>query len=302
MLSLTSIIKYKGDKNQRLIICSTSDTCTTLSSFDYKYTIDRKQQTEYINNQLVHVALIHWNDRLDFFNCMFSECANIISINLSNFDTSICTQMIAMFRGCISLISLDLNNFLISKVTHTGQMFRGCCSLTSLDLSSFSGTVQHMEGMFRDCSSLVHINLDNFNFRNAIGLGQLFNGCTSLVSLNLPNFYTQKAQYMDKLFYNCKNLQYINMPNVITNSSTDITDIFTGMPPNFVICYPDSGASKIDNVIKNNTCRVKDCSGNWKDVQKKYNTNNDTCINDCKTYNLYEYESKCYNPCPSGTL
>ena len=170
-------------------------------------------------------------------------------------------------------------------------MFFGCSSLTSLDLSSFGGTnAQHMDNMFNGCSSLVHINLENFYYGNVIGMGALFEGCISLLSLNLPNFNTQRVQYMDKLFYNCKNLQYINMPNVKTSSSTDVSNIFIGMPPNVVICYPDSGASKIDNLIRSNQCRVKDCSGNWKDVQKKYNTNSNTCIDDCRSYNLYEYE------------
>ena len=132
-------------------------------------------------------------------------------------------------------------------------------------------------------------------------MGQLFNGCTSLISLNLPNFYSQSAQHMDNLFLNCKNLQYINMPNVKTTSA-NIDNMFDGLPKNFVICYPNSGALKIDNEIKSNSCRVKDCSGNWKSVQKKYNTNSNTCIDDCKAYNLKEYESKCYQSCPSGTL
>ena len=73
------------------------------------------------------------------------------------------------------------------------------------------------------------------------------------------------------------------------------------MPPNFVICYPLS-ASKIDNEIKNNSCRVRDCNDNWMTSQKKYVINNDKCIDDCKSNNLYEYESKCYSKCPEGTL
>ena len=274
-----------------------------MKSYNDKYNINLKEQTEYINNQLVNIAEIHWINKLDSFNCMFSRCVNIISINLNNFDTSICTDMTGMFAGCSSLVSIDLNNFLISSAINIGQMFRGCSSLTSLDLSSFSGTnVQYMDNMFNGCSLLVHINLDHFYYRSVIRMGELFNGCISLVSLNLPNFYTQNAQYMDKLFYNCKNLQYINIENVINSYSVDISNMFFGMPQNFVICYSNSNAEKIDNEIKYNPCRVKDCSGNWKEALKKYNVNSSTCINDCKINNLYEYETKCYQSCPLGTL
>ena len=266
--SLTTIIKYKGIKNQQLTNCGNNDSCNPAPSYNSYYNIKLKDQTEYINNQLVNIAEIQWRYSLSSFKCMFSQCINIISINLNNFDTSSCTEMTAMFRGCTSLVSIELNNFVISRATLIGQMFRGCSSLISLDLSSFRGTnVQHMDNMFNGCSSLVHINLENFNYENVIGMGALFEGCISLLSLNLPNFNTQSALYMDKLFYNCKNLQYINMPNVKTNSA-DIADMFYGMPPNFVICYPDYGATKIDNLIRSNQCRIKYCSGNWKDVQK----------------------------------
>ena len=144
LYSLTIVIKYKGNKDQKLTTCGTSDGCSTLPS--YYYTKNLKEQTEYINNQLVYIAEIQWNNNLDDCRCMFSECVNIISINLNNFDTSICTDMTAMFRGCTSLISIDLTNFQISSATHLGQMFRECSSLTSLDLSSFRGTnVKYMD-------------------------------------------------------------------------------------------------------------------------------------------------------------
>ena len=300
--SYKTVIKYKGNKYQKLTNCDTSDPCSPLPSYERHYSKNIKEETEYINNQLVYTAELQWSTRLMSFNCMFSECSNIISIDLNNFDTSNCDSMTAMFRGCSSLISVNLNNFVISRALYIGQMFFGCSSLISLDLSSFKGTnVHHMDNMFNGCSSLVHLNFENFNFRKVIGMGNLFTGCTSLVSLYLPNFYTQKAEHMDKLFYNCKNLQYINIPNVITTLA-DISDMFTGMPTNFVICYPLSGANKIDNEIKNNPCRVRDCTENWKSVQRKNIANSNSCVDDCKTNNLYEYESKCYRDCPSGTL
>ena len=63
MLSLKSIIKYKGDKDQRLITCGTSDACSTLSSFDGKYAVTPSSQIEYINNQIVYIAEIQWNNK-----------------------------------------------------------------------------------------------------------------------------------------------------------------------------------------------------------------------------------------------
>ena len=226
LLSLTTVIKYKGDKSQSLTNCGSSDACSPPPSYDSYYTKNIKEETEYINNQLVYIAELQWKNSINSFKCLFSECYNIISIDLSNFDASICNDMTAMFRGCSSLISVNLTNFVVSKATNLGQMFFGCSSLTSLDLSSFIGTnVQNMTCMLKDCSSLVDLNFKNFDFKNVNEMRSLFSGCTSLVSLNLHNFNTPNAQYMDKLFCNCTNLKYINIPNVITSSNTITTDM-----------------------------------------------------------------------------
>ena len=301
LASLTTIIKYKGSRDQKLTNCASDEACDEPPLYENYYTKNIRAQTEYINNQLVYTAELQWRTSMTTFECMFCHCSNIISINLNSFDTSECNTMTALFKGCSSLIYVDLGNFVISKATYIAQMFFGCSSIISLDLSSLRGTyAQYIDSMFRDCSSLTYLNLENINFRNIIGMGQIFRGCTSLVSLYLPEFYTQNAKYMDRLFYDCRNLQYINIQNVMTSFSTNITDMFHGMPPNFVICYLASGS--IDNEIKNNPCRVRDCSGNWKSVQKKYVVNSQTCVDDCKSNNLYEYESKCYNICPFGTL
>jgi surface protein len=56
---------------------------------------------------------------------MFSDCSGLTSLNLSNFDTSIVTDMRFMFQGCTSLKSLDLSNFDTSKVVNNFQGFFG---------------------------------------------------------------------------------------------------------------------------------------------------------------------------------
>ena len=50
----------------------------------------------------------------------------IKKINLSNFNTSIVTNMSYMFSKCSSLIELDLSNFNIRSYTYMDGMFSGC--------------------------------------------------------------------------------------------------------------------------------------------------------------------------------
>ena len=62
----------------------------------------------------------------------------IISIDLSNFDSSKIINMDKMFNGCSSLQSIDLSKFNTAKVTSMSYMFNGCSSLQSIDLSKFN--------------------------------------------------------------------------------------------------------------------------------------------------------------------
>ena len=63
---------------------------------------------------------------------MFSNCSNLTSLNLSNFDTSNVTNMGYMFQGSASLTTLDLSNFNTSNVSNMDRMFGYCGNLTTV--------------------------------------------------------------------------------------------------------------------------------------------------------------------------
>ena len=95
---------------------------------------------------------------------MFYNCYSLISLDLSNFNTSQVTSMIDMFYNCSSLTSLNLSNFNTSKVTSMTNMFYGCSSLTSLNLSNFNTSkVIFINDIFSDSINLEYINLNNFD-------------------------------------------------------------------------------------------------------------------------------------------
>ena len=74
-----------------------------------------------------------------------------------------------MFSDCSNLTSLDLSNFNTSKVQYMEKMFYGCKSLSSLDLSNFdTSKVQRLYKMFEGCKNLEYINLKNFNEKNLV--------------------------------------------------------------------------------------------------------------------------------------
>ena len=88
---------------------------------------------------------------------MFSGCDNLVSADLSGFDTSGVTDMSDLFWCCGSLTTLKFPpSFVTSTVTITHGMFFGCSSLTDLDISSFdTRSVTDMDSMFKRCSKLT---------------------------------------------------------------------------------------------------------------------------------------------------
>ena len=122
---------------------------------------------------------------------MFKYCENIISLDLSNFNTANVNYMDFMFNGCSSLISLDLSNFNTANVNDMDSMFYGCSSLISLDLSNFNtAIVENMFYMFYECSNLISLDLSNFNINieNVFFVGNMFSSCGKLEYINIFKF------------------------------------------------------------------------------------------------------------------
>ncbi len=101
---------------------------------------------------------------------MFSDCASLTSIDVSNFDTSNVISMECMFYMDDDFFEYPrlneitgLNSFDTSNVTCMSEMFR-YCEITELDLSSFStNNVISMSGMFNKCRKLKTIYGNNWN-------------------------------------------------------------------------------------------------------------------------------------------
>jgi len=157
---------------------------------------------------------------------MFSGCRDLISINLSSFNTSKVTNMSFMFRECESLISANFNSFNTSKVTNMKGMFHSCKLLESLDLSSFkTNKVTDMSEMFAHCGALKSINLSSFRVRNVINMSYMFSFCGGLTSLDLSTFDTCCVLNMSYMFSFCVKLTSLNI-SLFNTEGTNIYKIF----------------------------------------------------------------------------
>ena len=194
-----------------------------------------------------------WNKQIDSTERLFYDCRNINEIDLSNFDTSIVTNMYCMFTRCYNLNFLnlsnintsnvgymqymfgdcnnlnylDLSNFDTSNVKYMINMFAGCYNLNFLNLSNFNtSNVGYMQYMFHKCYKLTYIDLSNFETSNVINMEYMFSYCSSLTSLNLSNFNTSKVITMGGMFEYCSNLTYIDLSNFDTSQVTTMGLMF----------------------------------------------------------------------------
>lgn len=161
---------------------------------------------------------------------MFSDCASLISIDLSNFITSNVTNMGRMFNNCSSLTDLDVRNFNTSNVTNMEGMFRGCRSLTSLDISNFNtSNVTNMGVMFSSCSRLTSLDVSNFNTSSVTSMMYMFSGCHNIESLDVSNFNTEKVRSMYNMFQSCSKLSTLDLSNFNTTNVSGMDLMLAGL-------------------------------------------------------------------------
>ena len=161
---------------------------------------------------------------------MFRDLPNLISLDVSNFDTSKVTNMEAMFAGMPSLTTLNLSNFDTSKVTRMNSMLEGVSRLTTLNLSNFdTSKVTNMEAMFGYMYGLTSLNISNFNTSQVTNMRDMFSNIRNLTSLSLTNFDTSKVTDMRAMFGYMYGLSSLNLSNFDTSQATDMNSMFAGM-------------------------------------------------------------------------
>ena len=70
------------------------------------------------------------------FNIGDENNKNIISVDFTNFDSSMVEEVSSMFQGCTSIEEINFNNFQTSgKIKDMSNMFYDCSSLKEIDLS-----------------------------------------------------------------------------------------------------------------------------------------------------------------------
>ena len=194
------------------------------SDYEIKLWLNSTDKTAYYYTEPEKIYLNETSNR------MFRDLSNLISLDVSSFDTSKVTNMEAMFAGMPSLTTLNLSNFDTSKVTRMNSMFEGVSRLTTLNLSNFdTSKVTDMEAMFGYMYGLTSLNISNFDTSQVTNMRDMFSNMRNLTSLNLTNFDTSKVTDMRAMFGYMYGLSSLNLTNFDTSKVTDMNSMFAGM-------------------------------------------------------------------------
>lgn len=114
---------------------------------------------EYKQLTTVDLSNINTSDCTDF-SYMFYECYLLTGVDLTKLNTDKATTMYAMFHGCKSISEFNFSTFNTSNVKNMGYMFLGCTNATTLDLSGFdlsSLTSNKLDKMFEMNMSIAKL-------------------------------------------------------------------------------------------------------------------------------------------------
>ena len=180
-------------------------------------------QSSYIKSAEIHVT------EMTDASYMFYYCNNLVSVDVSGFDTSQVTDMESMFRKCKNLTRLDISGFDTSQVTDMSGMFGQCNNLSNLDVSEFNTSrVMRMDSMFSGCSSLTSLDVSGFDTTQVTSMSWMFGGCSNLTNLDVSGFDTGQVEYMYDMFSNCSSLTSLDVSGFDTSQVTSLDDMFSG--------------------------------------------------------------------------
>ena len=158
----------------------------------------------------------------------FFELKELTSVDFSNFETGMVTNMRGMFRGCDKLTEVkNVTSWNTKNVEDMEFLFRGCSSLTTLDLSKWdTAAVTNMNSMFYGCGSLTSLDLSSWDTGKVSNMYCMFRGCKKLETIDVSSWNTAAVTNMFCMFYECGNLDSLDLSGWDTGSVTDMSHMF----------------------------------------------------------------------------
>ena len=156
-----------------------------LNDMDYMFEGCTALESVNLDMQNLGYAASRSTTTIVYINGLFKDCSSLKSLNLLPLRSMTINSRtkIEMFSGCASLESLDLSEFYIPSNTSLYGLFAGCSSLKELNLSTFrTEKVTDMSEMFKGCMQLESIYIeDGWTTASVTESTDMFSGCTVLM-------------------------------------------------------------------------------------------------------------------------
>ena len=167
---------------------------------------------------------------------MFRLATNLITVDVSNWDTSNVTSLYRAFCGKsatpMALQTLDVSNWNTSNVTDMSGIFQYCSSLTSLDVSRWNtAACTSLNSMFKGCTSIENLNVSNWDVSNVMNFRNVFAGGNYgspafIADVDLSKWNTSSATDMSYMFYGYKGSNTLDVSNFDVSKVTAFNHTF----------------------------------------------------------------------------
>ncbi len=142
-----------------------------VSNFDTRYVEDMRDMfSNCAKLEEIKFSPLFVTENVVIMSHMFSGCASLTTLDLSDFDTHNVEWLEGMFMFCTKLQEITFSeNFTTEKVKSMGWMFYNCTSLPAVDLSGFNTqNVMYFHEMFVDCNAMTTLDLSHFNLSSVL--------------------------------------------------------------------------------------------------------------------------------------
>ena len=195
---------------------------------------------------------------------MLNNCKNLISVDLSRFNTKNITSTEAMFQLCpLKDIPRIISKLPFPNLTNVRAMFCKCLNIKTIpDLCNIfnkANKISDISMLFNGCINLKEIiNFNKWYLPNITDISYLFNRCKEIEVIAFTKYISENIRNMCGLFNCCEKLVTIIQIPLKTKNTEDMSIMFQGCEK----------LEKIDGIADFYTQNVKDMSGMFSKCHK----------------------------------
>ena len=170
---------------------------------------------------------------------LFGDCQGLVSVDLSDLNTSETTTMEDMFYSCNSLQEINLDGINTSKVKNMKYMFGNCYAISQLNLSMLdTSQVTDMSNMFYECIGIEKIDM------------------SKCITTNLTNTKMMFYIFADEGGFRGK-INEIDISSMDFSKVTQYDNMFGDIPSNCLIYVKDQTAKNFILNIRNDLTNIQ---------------------------------------------